>query len=357
MKAVTFEGHGAVAVRDVERPRLQDPEDVLLKVSAAAICGSDVHLISDHMGPLPVGTVLGHEFVGVVEEIGPGVSRFKVGDRVVAACTTACGECWYCLNGFHCQCQGRSAFGHGPLIGHELPGGQAEYVRVPVAHTNLHAVPHAVSDEQAIFVGDILATAYVAVRNAAVSPGDAVAVIGCGPVGLLVIECASLFGAAQVIAIDRVPQRLEQAGALGARAIDLGLADPVEAGRALVDGRGPDAVIDAAGGSATLNLALELVRPRGIVSIVGVPGDPQYTFPAGPMMAKEVTVCFGLGDPRVGPRLMELIAAGRLDPAKIISHRLPLTEAVRAYELFQAREATKVMLVPQASHLRPREDS
>lgn len=346
MKSVCYQGHGTVGLSEVARPVLQQPDDVVLRVEAAAICGSDVHLIQGHMGALPVGTVLGHEFVGVVEEAGPAVSRFAVGDRAVAACTTACGHCWYCRRGFHCQCPGRSAFGHGPLIGQEIPGGQAEYVRVPVAHTNLHPVPDAVSDEQAIFVGDILATAYIAVQNADLRPGDTVAVIGCGPVGLLVAECARLFGAVAVIVIDTVDQRLKQAQHDGALTINSSRKDPIAEARNLTEGRGPDAVVDAAGGSATLRLALELVRPRGVVSVVGVPGDVEYAFPAGPIMAKEVAVRFGLGDPGLGPRLMTLIAAKRLDPARVISHRLPLSEAVYGYEIFQAREATKVLLVP-----------
>jgi 2-desacetyl-2-hydroxyethyl bacteriochlorophyllide A dehydrogenase len=346
MKAVGYAGHGVVGLTEVARPVLQQPDDVVLRVEAAAICGSDIHLIQGHMGALPVGTVLGHEFVGVVEEVGPAVTRFAVGDRAVGACTTACGDCWYCRRGFHCQCPDRSAFGHGPLIGQEIPGGQAEYVRVPAAHTNLHSVPNAVGDDQAIFVGDILATAYVAIQNADLRPGDIVAVIGCGPVGLLVAECARLFGAAAVIVIDTVDRRLEQAQREDALTINSSRTDPVAEARDLTEGRGPDAVVDAAGGSATLRLALELVRPRGVVSVVGVPSDAEYTFPAGPIMAKEVAVRFGLGDPGLGPRLMTLIAAGRLNPARIISHRLPLSEAAHGYEIFQAREATKVLLVP-----------
>lgn len=345
MKAVAFGGDGNVVVLDVDPPVLEEESDALVRVSTAAICGSDIHLIHGHMGQLPRGTVLGHEFVGVVEQVGPGVTRFRPGDRVVAACTTGCGTCWYCHNGFHCQCEQRSAFGHGPLIGREIPGGQAERVRIPFADTNLHRVPDAVSDEQALFVGDILATAYVAARNAEFRPGDAVAVIGAGPVGLLALDCARLFGASTLISLDVVPGRLELARARGAQTVDADAIDALAVVRQLTDGRGPDAVIDAAGGSTTLNVALEAVRPRGVVSVVGVPGDPTYEFPAGPMMAKEVTIRFGLGDPAVGPRLMALIANGRLDPSTLVSHRLPLEEAADGYELFQARKATKVLLL------------
>lgn len=345
MKAVAFGGDGTVVVQDVDPPVLEEESDALVRVSAAAICGSDIHLIHGHMGPLPRGTVLGHEFVGVVAEVAPGVTRFRPGDRVVAACTTGCGTCWYCRSGLHCQCEQRSAFGHGPLIGREIPGGQAERVRVPFADTNLHHVPDAVSDDQALFVGDILATAYVAARNAEFRPGDAVAVIGAGPVGLLALDCARLFGASTLISLDVVPERLELARARGAHPVEAGTADVIAVVRELTDGRGPDAVIDAAGGSATLNVALEAVRPRGVVSVVGVPGDASYEFPAGSMMAKEVTIRFGLGDPAAGPRLMALIASGRLDPATLVSHRLPLEDAAGGYELFQARRATKVLLV------------
>jgi threonine dehydrogenase-like Zn-dependent dehydrogenase len=343
---VTCVGQGRVAFRDdAIQPEIELPFDALVKVTTSAICGTDIHLLHGAVGELPTGTVIGHEFVGTIVEVGPAVRRFKVGDRVVATNQTACGVCWYCRKGFRSQCADRSAFGHGPLLGEDLSGGQAEYVRVPVADTNLHAVPTGVTDEQALFVGDIFVTAYAAARNADVHPGDTVAVIGCGPVGLLAIMCADVFGAARIFGIDRAPLRLEYAERVGAEPLNSATEDAEAVVKAKTEGRGADAVIDCAGGSATLNLGLSLVRPRGTVSVVGVPTD-DFALPGIATMVSEITIRFGIGDPSVAGRLMELMLAGRLDPTKIVSHRLPLEQAEEGYGLFETQQAVKVLLVP-----------
>ena len=346
MRAVTYAGNGGVAFRDdAVQPQVESSFDALVKVAASAICGTDIHLLHGAVGELPNGTVIGHEFVGSVVEVGSAVRRFAVGDRVVATNQTACGICWYCRKGFRSQCATRSAFGHGPNFGEELSGGQAEYVRVPIADVNLHPVPEGVSDEQALFVGDIFVTAYAAARNACVQPGDTVAIVGCGPVGLLTIMCADMFGAARIFGIDRAKLRLEYADRVGAEPLDTTAEDAAAIVKASTGGRGADAVIDCAGGSATLNLALGLVRPRGTVSVVGIPMD-DYTLPGISTMASEVTIRFGIGDPSVAGQLMELMLAGRLDPTRIVSHRLPLEQAEEGYSLFESQSAVKVVLVP-----------
>lgn len=346
MRAVTYAGRGSVEFRDdATRPGIETPHDAIVEVTVAAICGTDIHLLHGALGELPVGTVIGHEFVGTIVEVGPAVRRFEVGDRVVATNQTACGICWYCRKGFRSQCANRSAFGHGPNFGEELSGGQAEYVRVPIADVNLHAIPDGVTDEQALFVGDIFVTAYAAARNAEVQPGDTVAVVGCGPVGLLTIMCADVFGAGHVFGIDRAPLRLEYVERLGAEPIDGTTSDPAAVVKQKTDGRGADAVIDCAGGSGTLNLALGLVRPKGTVSVVGIPMD-DYALPGIATMASEVTIRFGIGDPAVAGRLMELMLEGRLDPTKIVSHRLPLEQAEEGYRLFEDHQAVKVLVLP-----------
>jgi 2-desacetyl-2-hydroxyethyl bacteriochlorophyllide A dehydrogenase len=345
MRAVVFGGVGEVEVADVPEPQLQDREDVLVRVSVAGICGSDLHIYEGRT-PVEPGALLGHEFAGEVVAAGEGVSRFKPGQRVVSSFYTACGHCGLCRRGWFSQCVEKRTFGHGEFFG-GLGGGQAELIRVPGADRNLESIPEGVSDESALFVGDILATAYFGAERANIKPGDSVAVIGAGPVGLLAVICAPLFGAARVFAVDMVPARLRLAKRLGAIPIDLRREHPGEAIRAATSGLGADACIECVGAAPALETALDCVRGGASVSSVGVPNQIEGSFPYMQAWLRDLSFSAGWCNVHVYMRpLLELIAAGRLQPEAVVSHRLPLDDAVEAYELFAARKAAKVLLNP-----------
>ena len=345
MKALTFQGPRSVRLDEVAKPSLNGPDDALVRVTTGAICGSDLHLYHERV-PIQPGAVLGHEFVGVVEEVGAHVSRVKPGDRVVACFFTYCGRCHYCRRGWFSQCEKKAVFGYGEHFGN-LGGGQAEYCIAPSADQTLERIPDAVSDEQALFVGDILATGYFGAERAGIEAGDSVAVIGCGPVGLMAIMCARLLGAARILAVDMVPSRLEMAERLGAVAIDGRSVHSSEAVTAETGGHGVDRAIEAVGLTATIETAIHSVRRGGTVSVVGVPDTTSGEFPYMKLWWDDITYTGGVCNvPAYMRRLLDLIEAGRLDPAQIVSHRMKLEEGVRAYEMFDRREATKILLTP-----------
>lgn len=345
MKAVTFHGAGDFRVTEVPRPVLGSPTDALVRVTLGAICGSDLHIYHGRT-PVDEGAVLGHEFVGVVEEAGPGVRGLAPQDRVVAAFYTACGGCRLCRLGWWSQCESRSIFGHGVHFG-GLGGGQAEYCLVPNADLNLARVPDEVDDEQAIFVGDVLATGYFAAERGMIRPGDTVAVIGAGPVGLMATMCAQLFGPAQVLCVDVVPSRLELASELGGIPVDAGRVNPESEVRRRTGGAGADAVLECVGQMTAIRTALNCCRGGGTVSSVGVPNQVEADFPYLDAWLRDLTFRTGCTNVHAYFRpLLDLIAAGRLHPERIISHRLRLEEAPEGYRLFDRREATKVVLRP-----------
>ncbi|MER7584606.1 alcohol dehydrogenase family protein [Kitasatospora sp. NPDC097691] len=347
MKTLQWHAPYDVRVVDAPVPTLTAPGDALVRVVRSAVCGTDLHPYRGEIPGFTPGTVTGHEFTGVVEETGPAVRGFRPGDRVVASDVIACGGCWYCLRGWHYQCAEVGLFGYDTVVGSTaVAGGHAEYVRVPFADTVLSAIPDEVSDEQALFVGDILATGYAAADRAGIRPGDVVAVVGCGPVGLMALKAAQLMGAAQVLAIDPAEGRRAAAAAQGAVPLDTG-DDLAERVRALTEGRGADVVLEAVGVDASLRSALEIVRPLGTVCAVGAHASEAMPMPTGLAFGKELTLRFAVGDPISSrDRLMRLIRTGRIDPTFLISHRLPLAEAVEGFKLFDAGHATKVVLVP-----------
>ena len=346
MKAVTYRGVGQVAIEDVPEPKIQQPGDAIVRITRCAICGSDLHIYHGHIPGMVPGFVCGHEFTGVVEEVGAGVQAFRKGDRVVGTFHTACGHCAMCRKGAFNQCQEYSVFGYGVAFGN-LPGSQAEFVRVPHADVNLRRIPKEIGDEQALFCGDILTTAYGAVRNAHLQPGETVAVIGCGPVGLMAIQSAFAQGAARVLAIDLVRDRAELAERLGAVPIVASETNPVAQVNKLTGGLGADVVIEAVGGPKTVALAFELVRGGGRISAVGVTTAESFPFPLATSLTRDISFRIGLANiHRDIDATLALVAGGRIDPEIIISHRLPLTEAVEGYRLFDSREATKVVLIP-----------
>ncbi len=346
MEAVTFHGPKQIRVESVADPSISEPGDALVRVTMSAICGSDLHLYRGRMTGVEPGIVIGHEYVGIIEEVGAGVRDLRPGDRVVGSFHTACGQCWFCRRGLYSQCQQGALFGFGRRFG-DLPGTQAEAVRVPHADFTLHKVPAEISDERAVFIGDILATAYFAVERAEVRAGDTVGVIGCGPVGLLALMCAEVSGASRVIAVDMLEPRLAVARRLGAVTVNGRDRDPIRAIRDLTDRRGADAMIEAVGSAEALRVACQAVRGFGIVSAAGVFVEESLPFPAGRAFARDLTVRLGMANvPAQFDAVTELIRHGRIDPGILVSHTLGLDEAAEGYRLFDAGEALKVLLKP-----------
>ncbi|HYR37834.1 MAG TPA: alcohol dehydrogenase catalytic domain-containing protein [Methylomirabilota bacterium] len=355
MKAITLHGVGDVRVESVADPRIVDPTDVVVRITTSAICGSDLHQYHGRgatPGAPPLvepGSVMGHEFMGVVEEVGASVGRVKKGDRIVAPFSISCGQCEWCRMRLPTQCTatGRAVFGG--RFGKQYPGGQAERIRVPFADHMCETVPAGMADEDAFFLGDILSTGYCCAENAGIRPGDSVAVFGAGPVGLLALQSAHLFGPARIFVVDRVGYRLKLAEELGGIPVSLDRGHPAEQLRALTGGRGPDAVLECVGHETPFAQSIQAVRPGGTVSSVGVYVEPSIGFPVREAFFKDLTLKMGICNARnyIVP-LMGLIQAGRLAPTRIITHTIPLTDAPRGYSIFDRKEdeAIKVMLKP-----------
>jgi len=350
MRAITFHGVGDVRVEHVGDPKLLDPTDVVLRVTTSAVCGSDLHQYHGRGGGLvQTGAIMGHEFMGVVEETGAAVRAVRAGDRVVVPFSVSCGQCEWCRRRMPTQCTitGRAVFGG--RFGHVFGGGQAERVRVPYADHLCEKVPVDMSDDDALFLGDILSTAFCCAEGGGIRPGDTVAVFGAGPVGLLAMQSAQLFGPARVFAVDRVDYRLALAAELGAEPVSLDAGDPAEQLRSRTAGRGPDVVLECVGHETPFTQAIQAVRPGGTVSSVGVYVEPSMGFPAREAFFKDLTLKMGICNARnfIAP-LLPLVQLGKLQPARIITHTMPLAEAPRGYAIFDRKEdrAIKVMLKP-----------
>ena len=391
MKAVVFHGVGNISLDDVSDPQIQEPNDAIVRLTASAICGTDLHMIRGTMAGMKPGTILGHEGVGIVEEVGADVRNFKPGDRVVIPSTIGCGSCSYCRSGYYAQCdnanpQGKlagTAFFGGPESAGGFDGLQAEKVRVPFANVGLVKIPENVADEQAILISDIFPTGYQGADMADIEQGDTVAVFGCGPVGLFAIWSAMLLGAGRVFAVDRQPDRLEMAQNLGAEAINFEEEDPVETLRRLTGGSGPDRIIDAVGvdsehadkgpaapsdqeeqqfeqelqqvapeqnpqgdlwvpgqaPSQALEWCVQALAKAGTLSIIGVYPPNLQTFPIGQAMQKNITMKMGNCNHRKYiPMLLGLVASGAVDPVKILTQMEPTQDAIEAYEAFDQRQ-------------------
>jgi len=346
MKALTLHGVEDVRIETVPDPSLIDPTDVIVKVTLAAICGSDLHLYHGAIPGLLPGTVIGHEYVGEVVEVGAQVRRFRPGDRVVGSFHVACGTCPACLRRDFNVCVNGGTFGYGLGFGN-LDGTQAQYARIPYADTVLRHLPAGLSDEKALFCGDILTTAYGAVVNSSLQPGETVAVVGCGPVGIMAVQAALALGAGRVLAIDLVPERTALAERLGAIPIDSSKRNPVSMVNQLTGGEGADVVIEAVGGTRTLALAFDLVRGGGRVSAVGITAEESFAYPLNIALVKDITFRIGVANiPRHMDATLALVAGGRIDPTVVVSHRLALEEAPLGYKLFAERKASKVLLLP-----------
>ncbi len=389
MRAVCWEGPTKVAVRNVPDPKILSPRDAIVKVSSTAICGSDLHLYDGYIPAMVPGDIMGHEFMGEVVEVGSGVGNLSTGDRVVVPFPIACGSCGACRNGLYSVCENsnpNAAFaekimGHSPcgIFGYShltggYAGGQAEYVRVPFADVGPLKVDDDLTDDQVLFLSDILPTGYMGADMCDIEQGDVVAVWGAGPVGLFAVASAYLLGASKVIAIDRYPERLRKAESQGAHPLNYEETSVLEELRDLTAGRGPDACIDAVGMEAhtgyaavqaydkakqlgrlqtdrgqALREAILACANGGTVSIIGVYGGFMDKFPTGSLMNRSLTVRSGQAHVhRYLPRLLEHIRKGEIDPTFVISHRMSLDEAPEAYQLFKKKqdECTKVVLTP-----------
>ena len=346
MRAVVFVEPGRVEVADVPDPVLEESTDAVVRVSCAAICGSDLHFLHGKTPTAP-GASLGHEAVGIVEAVGDAVTGVSPGDRVVLAFAVACGRCWFCARGQSQLCEQAAAFGAGPFGG-DLPGAQAEHVRVPWADVNLLPVPDAVTDERAVFVGDVLTTGFHAAAKAEVADDDLVAIVGAGPVGWCAAASLVAHGAGRVVVLDREPARLDLAEALGATPVHVGERSAETALAEMTDDRGADVVIDAVGSVEAYRSASTIVRRGGRVVVAGVYAGESVELQLGVAWARALELRFTGVCPvhRHWRRVMAEVEAGSLDPTPLVSHRLTLEEAPSGYALFDRREATKVVLRP-----------
>jgi alcohol dehydrogenase len=356
MKALVYHGPGKRSWDEVPDPVIRADGDVIVKITSATICGTDLHILKGDVPEVKPGTILGHEAVGIVVEKGPGVTTVEVGDRVLVSCITSCGRCRFCKEARYGLCTG----GGGWILGHLIDGVQAELARIPFADTSVYKVPEELTDEQVLFLADILPTSYeVGVIAGDVKPGDTVAIVGAGPIGLAAVMTAKLLTPGRIVAIDIADRRLEKARAFGADVtINNSREDAVETVFALTDGLGADVAIEAVGVPESFELCTDLIRPGGRVANVGVHGKPA-TLHLEKLWIRDVTITTGLVDTSTTARLLKLIAEGRLDPLPFATHRFPLESTMSAYDTFGAAaetDALKVVLEAEPKLLEPATD-
>lgn len=337
MKALTFQGKEDIRYATVADPTLLDPRDVIVKVKGCAICGSDLHVYHERERGIEPGTAMGHEFIGEVVETGREVKSLRRGDMVMSPFTTSCGRCYYCLQGLTCRCI------HGQLFGWVekgagLHGGQAEFVRVPLADSTLMVIPDGVSNEEALLLGDVLSTGFHCAEQAEIKPGGSCAVVGLGPVGLMAVIAAGELGAQKVLAVDSIPDRLRKAESLGAIPVDARTGSASQIIREATEGRGADGVLEAVGSGLAVRLAFDLVRPGGVVSSVGVCTDLHLAFSPAEAYGKNLTYRVGRCPARyLMPRLVPLVQKHKYDIASIFTHRMKLEEGAEGYALFSEK--------------------
>jgi len=344
MRAVTFQAPGEVQVDEVQEPELLAADDAIVRVQASGICGSDLHIYHGRVQIEP-GFVIGHEYVGEVIAVGDEVTRVEVGDRVLGTYGTACGECFFCRREEFHKCDEARVFGHGKALG-SLPGAQAELLLVPHANLTLRKVPEGLSDEVALFAGDVMGTGFHAIDSRPLAEGETAAILGMGPVGLCAVQAARAAGGSEVVAIDTVEDRLRMAESFGATPVHLTEQDPRAEVKKLTEGRGVDLAVDAVGHPEALDLALRLARKAGTVSVTGVYAERAEVH-MGVLWIKALTLTSGHANviKHLDP-VLELLSAGKLDPAPLVTHRMKLDEAPDAYRAYDNREALKIVLSP-----------
>jgi alcohol dehydrogenase len=331
MKALVYHGPGQKAWEDAPKPTILSDTDAIVRVDAVTICGTDLHILKGDVPAVTDGRILGHEAVGTVETVGSGVKTVKVGDRVLVSCITACGACRFCREGRYGQCLG----GGGWILGHKIDGTQAEYVRVPFADTSTYQVPAGAVDEQILMLADILPTGYeVGVLNGTVQPGDVVAVVGAGPIGLAAIMGARLFSPSHIVAIDLADSRLEAAKQFGADVVvNNSREDAAAIIGELTGGLGADVSIEAVGVPATFEQAVRLARPGGHIANIGVHGEPA-TLHLEDLWIRDVTITTGLVDTYTTPTLLRLVTSHQVDAGRFVTHHFTLDEFEKAYDVF-----------------------
>jgi alcohol dehydrogenase len=341
MKALVYQGPGQRVFADVPDPTIIDPTDAIVRVDAVTICGTDLHILRGDVPTCEKGRILGHEAVGTIEAVGDAVRNLHVGDRVLVSCITACGRCRYCREGRYGQCLG----GGGWILGHRIDGTQAEFVRVPFVDTSAYRLPDQVSNEAALPLADILPTAYeVGVLAGQVRPGDTVAIVGVGPIGLAAITAARLFSPSRVVAIDIAETRLSAAKQFGADVMLTPSGDPVWALHDLTGGLGADVAIEAVGLPESFELCTRLIRPGGHVANIGVHGAPA-TLHLEELWIRDVTITTGLVDTYSTPTLLRMVAGGTLDTTRFLTHRFGFGEVEEAYDVFARPEDTGALKV------------
>jgi 2-desacetyl-2-hydroxyethyl bacteriochlorophyllide A dehydrogenase len=340
--AVTFQEPGRVAVEERPDPEPVAADDAVVRVEASGVCGSDLHIYHGRVQIEP-GFTIGHEYVGTVVAAGHGVTGVAVGDRVLGTFHTACGTCFFCRRGIFQKCDEARVFGHGATLG-SLQGTQAELALVPRANMTLRRVPEGLSDGAALFAGDVMGTGYHAVVAAGLRPGDTCAVVGLGPVGLCAAMAASAAGAARVIAVDTVEDRLETARSLGAEPVHATEEDPRKAVKSLTEHGGVDVAVDAAGNPQALDLACRLARKGGTVSVVGVYAE-RVELHMGVVWIKSLNLITGHANVMGHlDSVLAMMGAGRLDPAPLVTHEMTLEDAPEAYAVYDRHEALKILL-------------
>jgi alcohol dehydrogenase len=342
MKALVYHGPGQKRWEDVPDRELQEDTDAIVRVDTTTICGTDLHIVKGDTPEVTAGRILGHEAVGTVEQVGTGVKTLAPGDRVLVSCVSACARCRFCREGRFGQCLG----GGGWILGYMIDGTQAEYVRVPFADTSTYRLPEGASDEEILMLADILPTGYeVGVLNGKVQPGDTVAVVGAGPVGLAAITGAKMYSPSHIIAIDMADARLDAARTFGADlTVNNGREDAVAYVQGLTDGLGADVAIEAVGVPDTFELCTQLVRPGGHVANIGVHGKPA-TLHLESLWIRDITITTGLVDTYSTPTLLRLVAARQIDAARFVTHHFKLGEMMEAYDVFQRASDTGALKV------------
>jgi 2-desacetyl-2-hydroxyethyl bacteriochlorophyllide A dehydrogenase len=344
MRAVTFQAPGEVRVDEKPEPEVATPDEAVVRVEATGVCGSDLHIYHGRVGVEP-GFTIGHEFVGELIAAGDGVTELAVGDRVLGCYCSACGRCFFCRRGDFHKCDSGRVFGHGKVLG-SLQGAQADQVLVPNANLTLRKVPEGMSSDVALFAGDVMGTGFHAVEQAGLDAGDTAVVLGLGPVGLCAVQVARARGAARVIAIDSVPERLEMARELGGEPVHLTEQDPRAAVKAATDGRGADLVIDAVGHPDAFDMACRLARKAGRVSATGVYAERMEVH-MGLVWVKALEIHSGHANVIAHvDRVLALMATGVLDPTPLVSRHMALDDAPEAYAAYDRREALKIVMTP-----------
>jgi alcohol dehydrogenase len=347
MKALVYSGPGEKAWQEVAMPKLKHPTDAIVRIETTTICGSDLHILKGDVPAVKKGRVLGHEGVGVVTEIGTAVASLAVGDKVIISCIKSCGRCAFCKQSLFAHCLGdEGAVGIGWVFGHLIDGTQAEFVRVPYAETSVYKVPTGVTNQQGVLLSDILPTGFeIGIQNGQTKPGDVVAVIGAGPVGLSAVMTAGLYGPSKVIAIDLDPNRLEQAKKFGATDC-VSSSEPGWKAQvmAMTDGWGVDVAVEAVGLPATFEMATQIVRPGGHVANIGVHGKP-VQLRMQDLWIHNISISMGLVNTNTLPMLLKLVAEGKLKVDKFVTHHFKLNEMMAAYDTFGRAAETKALKV------------